>query len=124
MLIPPEESGLKEARDADNNVTISDSTLQNILPPQHINMTSRYKVMCDCECCLYSKIMHSLLLSRRDNCLKLKDKSLNALNIRSIEMVNNLFETYKHYIMPHRKHMSETEYDTDLAEICAYTSSK
>ena len=34
MVIPPEEGGFKEARDADNNIIISDSTLNNILPPQ------------------------------------------------------------------------------------------
>ena len=40
MVSPPEEVGLKEARDEDNNIIISDSTLSNILPPQLKNMTS------------------------------------------------------------------------------------
>ena len=35
-----QEGGLKEARDEDNNIIISDSTLLNILPPQLKNMTS------------------------------------------------------------------------------------
>ena len=34
MVSPPEEGGLKEARDADNNIIIGDSTLRNILPPK------------------------------------------------------------------------------------------
>ena len=34
MVSPTEEGGLEEARDEDNNIIISDSTLQNILPTQ------------------------------------------------------------------------------------------
>ena len=50
MVSTPEKGGLKEARDSDNNIIISDSILRKILPPQIKNMTSRYKIMCDCEC--------------------------------------------------------------------------
>ena len=46
---PLEEGGLKESRDADNYIIISDSTSRDILPPQLKNMSSRYKVMCGCE---------------------------------------------------------------------------
>ena len=35
----PEEGGPKEARGEENNIIISDSILQNILPPQCKNMT-------------------------------------------------------------------------------------
>ena len=63
MVIPIEEDGLKEAREKDNYIIISDSTLQNILPPQLKSMTSEYKVMCGCECCISDKIMHLSLLS-------------------------------------------------------------
>ena len=41
MVITPEEGGLKEARDEDNNIIISYSTLQNIISPQLKNMTFR-----------------------------------------------------------------------------------
>ena len=34
MVSPPEEGGLKEEIDEDNNIIISDSTLWNILIPQ------------------------------------------------------------------------------------------
>ena len=44
MVSPPEEGGLKEARDEENNIIISDSTLQNIISPQLKNMTSWYKI--------------------------------------------------------------------------------
>ena len=41
MAIPPEEGGLKEAIYADNNITISDSTLQSIIPPQLKKMSAQ-----------------------------------------------------------------------------------
>ena len=65
MVSPPEEGGLKQAMHAYNNIIISDSTLYYILPPQLKNMTSQYKVMCGCECCISAKRMHPSLLSWR-----------------------------------------------------------
>ena len=50
--------GLKEARDEDDNIIISDFTLLSLLPLQ-LKTLSRYKVMCGCECCIYAKIIHS-----------------------------------------------------------------
>ena len=55
--------GLKEARDEDDNIITSDSTLHSLLPPQLKKMSSRYKVMCGCECCISAKSMHLTLLS-------------------------------------------------------------
>ena len=63
MVITPEEDGLKDARDNENNIIISHSALKNILPTQLKNMCACYKVLCGCECCISSKIMHSSLLS-------------------------------------------------------------
>ena len=63
LVVPTEEGGLKESSDEDNNIIIIDSTLQTFLPPQLKNMSSQYKVMCVCECCIYTKIMHSSSLS-------------------------------------------------------------
>ena len=57
-LSPPEEGGMKEVRDAENNIIISDSTLLHIFPPQPKNMTYQYEVMCGYECCISAKIMH------------------------------------------------------------------
>ena len=59
--------GLKEAIDEYDNIIISDSTLRSLLPPQLITISSRYKVMCGCKCCISAKFMHSSLLSWRDN---------------------------------------------------------
>ena len=63
---PTEEYVLKEVRDANNNIIVDDSTFHDILPPQLKKMTSIYKVICGCECCISAKIMHLLLLSWRE----------------------------------------------------------
>ena len=59
MLSPPEECGQKEARDVENNITISDSTLHHNLPPQIKNVTSPYKLMCSRECLISANNMYS-----------------------------------------------------------------
>ena len=41
--------GHKEARYAENNIIISDSTLRSLLPPQFKKMSSIYKVVCGYE---------------------------------------------------------------------------
>ena len=70
LVSDPNDGGLKDARDEDDNIIISDYTLRSLLPPQLKQMFARYKVMCGCECCIYAKIMHSSLLSLRDRYLK------------------------------------------------------
>ena len=78
------DGGLKEARHEYDNIIISDSTLRSIFTPQFKTNSSRYKVMCGCECCIYAKSIHSSLLSWC-NCYfkKLKDLIQNAQNRRS-----------------------------------------
>ena len=53
------DGGLKDARDEDNNIIISDYTLRSLLPPQLKQMSASYKVMCSCKCCISANIMHS-----------------------------------------------------------------
>ena len=50
MVSTPEEGGLKEAGDEDNNIIISDYTLRSILPPQLNKMYVWYNTVCGCEC--------------------------------------------------------------------------
>ena len=57
MLIPTEEGGIKKSIYPDNNIIIIDSTLRHTFPPQLKNMTSRYKVMCFCECSISASSM-------------------------------------------------------------------
>ena len=99
MVSPPEEGGMKEASYKENNMIVIDSTLVNILPPQLKNMTSLYKVMCGCGCCISSKRTHSSFLPWYEYFLKkLKDQICNVQNRSSGEMEHCLFEIYK--IMP------------------------
>ena len=42
--------GIKDDRDEDGKIIISDSTLCSLLPPQLKQMYARYKIMCVCEC--------------------------------------------------------------------------
>ena len=48
--------GLKDARDKDGNIIISDSTLCSLLPPQLKKISTHYKIMCVCECLLLLKL--------------------------------------------------------------------
>ena len=72
----PNDDGLKDARDENGKIIISDYTLSLLLPPQLKHMSTRYKIMCGCECCISAKSIHSSLLYWCDRYLKkLKDKS-------------------------------------------------
>ena len=53
------DGGLTDARDEDDNMIISDSTLSSMLPPQLKQRSAHYKVMCRYECCIYAKSIHS-----------------------------------------------------------------
>ena len=59
LVIDPNGSGTKYARDEDDNIIISDYTLRSLLPPQLKQMSASYKVMCGCECCISAKRMQS-----------------------------------------------------------------
>ena len=39
LVSDPNDGGIKDARDEDNNIIISDSTLRSLLPPQLKKMT-------------------------------------------------------------------------------------
>ena len=66
LVTYPNDGGLKDARDEDGKIIISDSTLRSLLPPQLKQISSRYEIMCGCECCISAKSIHSSLLSWRD----------------------------------------------------------
>ena len=88
-------------------------------------MSTRYKVMCGCECCISAKTIHSSLLSWRYRYLKkLKYLSQNSQNRRYDEMDNHLFETYKNSVIPHGLHIYETSSDMAMAIVCAYPPSQ
>ena len=90
----PNDGGLKDARDEDGKIIISDSTLRSLFPSQFKKMSARYKIMCGCECCISAKSIHSSLLSWRDRYLKkLKDQSQNTQNRRSGERAHQIYTT-------------------------------
>ena len=122
MVISPEEGVIKEARDADNNIIISDSTLRNFLPPILKNMSSQCKVMCGYECFLSSKNINSFPLTWHDHHMKhLKDRIQDAQNRRSGEIPSRIFETYKNTVRPHGCHIYNTAADMTMATICPCT---
>ena len=64
------DGGLKDARDEDDKIIISDYTFRSLFPPQLKQMSARYKVRCGREYCISAKIIHSLLISWHDRYLK------------------------------------------------------
>ena len=66
----PNYGGIKDSRDEDDNIIISYSTFLSLLPHQLKQISARYKVMCGCGCCIFTKSIHSSLLSWRDRYLK------------------------------------------------------
>ena len=124
LLISTDDGGLKDARDEDDIIIISDSTLCSLLPTQFKKMSERYKVMCGCEFCIYDKSIYSLLLSWRDRYLKkMKDKSENNQSRRSGEKSHHIYETYKNTVMPHGRHIYSKAYDMARAAMCTYPQS-
>ena len=88
--------GLKYYRYEYDNIIISDSTLCSLLPPQLIQMSAQYKVMCGCECCITTRSIYSTFLSWHDRLSeKLKDKSQNSQSRRSGEKSHHIYNTYK-----------------------------
>ena len=70
LVSDPNDGGLKDARYEDGKIVISDFTLRSLFPPKLKQISTRYKVMCGCECCIYAKSIHSSFLFWRDRYLK------------------------------------------------------
>ena len=125
LVSDPNVGGLKDARDEENNIIISDSILCSLLPPRLKKMSARYKNMCGCECCIYAKSIHSSLLSWRDWYLKkLKDKSQNSQIRRSGEKTHHIYTTYKNIVIPHGNHIYAKASDMANATMCKYPQSE
>ena len=116
---------MKDARDEDGKIIISDSTLRSLLPPQLKQMSARYKIMCCCECCISAKSIHSSLLSWRNRYLKkLKDQSQNSQSRRSDETAHHIYKTYKNTVMPHGIHIYAKASDMANGTMCTYPQSE
>ena len=113
--------GLKEARYEENNIIISDSTLR---ATPILNISSIYKVMFGCKCCISDKSIHSSLLSWRDYYLKkLKDLSQNSQNRISGGKANRIYETCNDKFMSHGSHIYTKAYDMAKATMYVYSHS-
>ena len=124
MMSPPEEGGLKEAIDLDNNISISESTLRSILTPQLKNMSLWYKDVCECECCIYSKSMHSSLLSWRDCYLKnIKDLVHNSQKKSMVKCLTAYLRQIN-YVMLHGSHIYTATSEIYMDTMCAYPLSQ
>ena len=76
------------------------------------------------EYCIYTKIIHSSLLSWSDWYLKkLKDQIQNSQYRRTEEKSNHIYETYKNTFMPHECHIYSKAYNMSKATMCAYPQS-
>ena len=62
LVSDPNDGGLKNARNENGKIIISDSTLRLLFPPQLKQIPARYKVMCVCECFISAKNVHSSLI--------------------------------------------------------------
>ena len=62
VVCDPNDGGIKDARSEDDNFIISDSTLRSLLPLQFEKKSSRYKVICGCECWICAKSVPSSLI--------------------------------------------------------------
>ena len=90
----------------------------------NLKMSSRYKVMCGCECCISAKSMHSSLLSWCSCCLKKLRISVEMLKKEGLGKKKIcIYDTYKNIFMPHGRHISTKSYDMVKAAICAYSQS-
>ena len=66
LVSDTDDGGMKDGRDEDGKIIISDSTLRLLLPPQLKQMFAHYNIICACECCTSAKSIHSSLLSWSD----------------------------------------------------------
>ena len=49
LVSDPNYGGLKDARDEDGKIIISNLTFRSLFPPKLKQMSARYKIMCGCE---------------------------------------------------------------------------
>ena len=119
------DGALKDTRDKDGKIIITDSIFFALLPPQLRQMSACYKIISGCEWCISGKSIHSSLLSWSDRYLKkLKDQSQDAQSRRSGEKAHHIYTTYKNTVMPHGIHIYATASDMASATMCSYPQSE
>ena len=94
LISDPDDGGLKEAINADNNSIISYSTPCSLLPTQIYKTSSQYKVMCSCECFISAKSTHLSLLSWCDQYFK--KSNIKTKNLKTEGPMKNKIAYMKH----------------------------
>ena len=102
LVSDPNDGDIKDARDEDGNIIISDYTLRSMFPPKLKQISARYNIMCGCECWIYDKSIHSSFLSWRDSYLK--NSNIKTKMLRAKGLVKNHI-TYTKYMKIHSCHM-------------------
>ena len=87
-------------------------------------MLSRYKVMCGCECFIYSKIIHhhyyhGVIIILKNLRISAKIPKTEGLGRNQIY----IYETYKNIVMPHGCCIYDNAYDMAEETMCAYSQS-
>ena len=123
MVITPDDSRLKEARDKDNNIIIRYYTLRNILPPQMNQMTSQYKFMYGYECRVSAKSIYSPLLTCCDRHTNQLKDIIHNTQYRSYDKISSrIFDTYKNAVRPHGCHIYHISADMAMSIMCTCPS--
>ena len=82
-------------------------------------MSSPYKVMCGCDCCISAQNIHSCLLTwRYRHMIQLKDQIHNSQNKRCGEIESRIIETYKNVLRPHVCNIHKKNHHTQPWKQC------
>ena len=121
LVIEPENGVIKYARDAENNIIISDYTLRSLFKPQQKKSSTiqghRWLWM------LYIRQNYIFLITIMAWSAfkkKLKYQSQNFHNRSYGEKSNCINETYKNTVMPHGCNIYSKASDMEKATMCLY----
>ena len=105
FLSDTNDGGLKDARDEENNIIISDSTFFSLLPPQFkkIRMIQVHVWLL----MLYFRQNYTFIIAILAWYIfeNMKDKSQNSQSRRFGEKAHHIYETFQNTVIPHGRHI-------------------
>ena len=124
ILLAPQN--MVDSKKQDMKMIISLSMILHYVHYFHpnIKISSRYKVMCGCECCIYVKITHSSLLSWRD--CYLEKLRISAKMLKTKGLGEKKIAYMKHIIIQscHMGVIFTPNHMTCKSQECVYTHSQ
>ena len=124
LLSEDETVGLKEARDENGKVLISDTALRCLRPPQVKPMTERHKVMCGCKICITIKQQQETLNLFHLRVLKSLDGKVasfgNNNRSRQKSAAEEKAKNYRNEICENDKHLHEKPKDAMKTIVCPF----